>query len=84
VARFNDVHAFDYNSGGSERISMKFGELRVYCLELALTDFGLDPGRSESVQVYCACTTVQLSEKCDFRVSPFCQVVQKHKLFEVA
>jgi len=21
--------------------------------------------------------------KCDFRVSPFCQVVQKHKLFEV-
>jgi len=22
-----------------------------------------------------------LSEKCDFRVSPFCQVVQKHKLF---
>ena len=26
------------------------------------------------------CNTVQLSEKCDFRVSPFCQVVQKHKL----
>jgi len=25
----------------------------------------------------------QLSEKCNFRVSPFCQVVQKHKLFEV-
>jgi len=25
-----------------------------------------------------------LSEKCDFRVSPFCQVVQKHRLFEVA
>jgi len=24
-----------------------------------------------------------LSEKCDFRVSPFYQVVQKHKLFEV-
>jgi len=24
-----------------------------------------------------------LSEKCDFRVSPFSQVVQKHKLFEV-
>jgi len=30
------------------------------------------------------CNTIQLSEKCDFRVSPFCQVVQKHKLFEVA
>jgi len=25
-----------------------------------------------------------LSEKCDFCVSPFCQVVQKNKLFEVA
>jgi len=24
-----------------------------------------------------------LSEKCDFRVFPFCQVVQKYKLFEV-
>ena len=23
-------------------------------------------------------------KKCDFRVSPFCQVVQKHRLFEVA
>ena len=28
--------------------------------------------------------TVQLSEKCDFRVSAFCQVVQNHKLFEAA
>jgi len=34
-ARFNDVHAFGYNSAGSERIWMKFRELRVYCLELA-------------------------------------------------
>jgi len=25
-----DVHAFGYNSAGSERILMKFGELRVY------------------------------------------------------
>jgi len=42
----------------------------------------------------CACNTVQLlqrsrliqrlSEKCDFRVFPFCQVVQKHNSFEVA
>jgi len=30
------------------------------------------------------CNTIQLSEICDFRVSAFCQVVQKHKLFEVA
>ena len=48
VARFNDVYAFGYNSTGSERIWMKFSELRVYCLELALTDFGRDPRRSES------------------------------------
>jgi len=44
--------------------------------------------------VHCACNTVQLlqhsrliqhlSEKSDFRVSLFCQVYQKHKLFEVA
>jgi len=38
----------------------------------------------DSAQVHCMCNTIQLSEKCDFRVSPFCQVVQKHKLFEVA
>jgi len=30
------------------------------------------------------CDAIQVSEKCDFRVSPFWQVVQKHKLFEVA
>jgi len=39
--------------------------------------------QEDSAQVHCPCNTVQLSEKCDFRVSPFCQVVQKHKLFEV-
>ena len=48
VARLNDIHAFGYNSAGSERIWMKFGALQVYCLELALTDFGRDPHRSES------------------------------------
>ena len=35
VARLNDVRAFGYNSTGSERIWMKFGELRVYGLELS-------------------------------------------------
>jgi len=40
--------------------------------------------QEDSTQVHCACNTAQLSEKCDFRVSPFCQVMQKHKLFEVA
>ena len=39
--------------------------------------------QEDSAQVYCACNTVRLREKCDFRVSPFCQVVQKHNLFEV-
>ena len=50
VARLNDVHAFGYNSAGSERVWMKFGELRVYCLELSLTltNFGRDPFRSGS------------------------------------
>jgi len=40
--------------------------------------------QEDSVLVHCACNTVQLSEKCDFRVSQFRQVVQKHKIFEVA
>ena len=40
--------------------------------------------QEDSAQMHCAYNTVQLSEKCDFRVSPFCQVVQKHKLFGVA
>jgi len=48
VARLNDVQAFGYNSARSERIWMKFGALRVYCLELALADFGCDPRRSYS------------------------------------
>ena len=40
--------------------------------------------QEDSTQVHCVCNTIQLSEICDFRVSAFCQVVQKHKLFEVA
>ena len=48
VAHFNDVHAFGYNSAGSERIWMKFGVLRVHCLVLSLTNFGRDPRRSGS------------------------------------
>jgi len=32
MARLNDVDASGYNSAGSERIWMKFGELQVYCL----------------------------------------------------
>jgi len=39
--------------------------------------------QEDSAQVHCVCNTIQLSKECDFRVSPFCQVVQKHKLFEV-
>ena len=40
--------------------------------------------QEDNAHVHCARNTVQLSKKCDFRVSPFFQVVQKHKLFEVA
>jgi len=43
VARLNGVHAFGYNSTGSEPIWMKFGVLRVHCL----ADVGWDPRRSE-------------------------------------
>ena len=46
VARLNDVHAFGYNSAESQRIWMKFGELRAYGSELSLTNFGRDPRRS--------------------------------------
>ena len=48
VARLNGVHAFGYNSTGSERIWMKFGILWVHCLPLTLAYFGRDPRRSES------------------------------------
>jgi len=48
AAHFNDIQAFGYNSAGSQRIWTKFGTLRVYCLALALTDFGRDPRRNES------------------------------------
>ena len=40
MARLNDSRAFGYNSAGSERIWMKFGELRVYGLELSLQILG--------------------------------------------
>jgi len=40
--------------------------------------------QEDSAQVHCVCNTIQLSEKCDFCISPFWQVVQKHKLFQVA
>ena len=48
---------------------------------------GLKPVKAKAVdtaQVHCVCNTIQLSEICDFRVSAFCQVVEKRKLFEVA
>ena len=40
--------------------------------------------QEDSAHVQIVCNTIQLSEICDFRVSEFCQVVQKHKLFQVA
>ena len=32
--------------------------------------------QEDSAQVHCVCNTIQLSEICDFRVSPFCQVTE--------
>jgi len=40
--------------------------------------------QEDSAQVHCVYNTIQLSEICDFHVSVFRQVVQKHLLFEVA
>ena len=37
MARLNDVHAFGYNSAGSERIWMNFGALRVYYINYSNT-----------------------------------------------
>jgi len=76
VARFNDVHAFGYNSAGSERIWMKFSELRVCCLELALTDFGRDALRSDSGRpcgsfVFCRVNNARL---CRFRSAKFHEI----------
>jgi len=51
VARFNDVHAFGYNSAGSERIWTKFGELRVYYLELALMIMGAIRAEAKEVDL---------------------------------
>ena len=48
MARFNDVHASGYNCAGSVPIRTIFGVLRVYCFELALTNFGRDPRRSKT------------------------------------
>jgi len=65
VARFNDVHASGYNSAGSVRIRMKFGALRVHCLEMALSDFGRDPRRSKSGRAsrnyFCEVNNAQLN-----------------------
>ena len=47
-----------------------------------ITDDNFFP--EDSAQVHCVCNTIQLSEICDFCVSTFWQVVQKHKLLEVA
>jgi len=40
--------------------------------------------RNQAATGWIVASTNTPSEKCNFRVSPFCQVVQKHKLFEVA
>jgi len=39
---------------------------------------------AEVIARWCCQLIQHLSEKYDFRVSPFCHVVQKHELFEVA
>ena len=75
MARLNDVHAFGYNSAGSERIWMKFGEFRVRCLELVLTDFGRDPRRSESEPIlvfFCPVHNTRLTNFRSAKVHEIC------------
>jgi len=48
MVRFDDVHAFGYNSAGSEPIWIKCGALWVHYMLLALAHFGHDPCRSDS------------------------------------
>jgi len=80
LAPFNDVHAFGYNSTEGERIWMKFSELRVYCLELALADFGRDARRSESGRPCgnCFCQ-VNNSRLCRFSVSQISRTLQTRR-----
>jgi len=37
--------------------------------------------QEDSAQVHCVSNTIQLSEICDFRVSAFCQLVQRWDVF---
>ena len=53
TVRFHSVHAFGYNSAGSEPIWMKFGALWEHCLLLAVADFAHDPRRSNSEASFC-------------------------------
>jgi len=48
MARLNGVHAFGYNSAGSEPIWTKFGTLWVHSLPLAHAYCGRDRRRSQS------------------------------------
>ena len=63
-------------------VSVSLSVSLVCCIK-HITD-GIFFFQEDSAQVHCVCNTIQLSEICDFRVSAFCQVVQKHKLLEVA
>jgi len=48
MARIGGVHAFDYNSAGSEPIWMKSGALWLHFRGLALADFGRDSHSCDS------------------------------------
>jgi len=66
IARFNGVHAFGYNSAGSEPIWMTFRALWAHCLPLVLADFERNMRRRESERarqrfvVFCEVNNAQL------------------------
>jgi len=59
--------------------------VRRYIIHITDDNFSFRKTALRAVQLLQRSRPIQyLSEKCDFRVSLYCQVVQKHKLFEVA
>jgi len=76
MAHFDGVHAFGYNSAGSEAIWMKIGAVWVYCLPLSLARDTL-PSPSNYIEplimcVYSAWPSISCDLSLDKHVSTFC------------
>jgi len=61
--------------------------LHAQCTSALSCGFPISQGKAEDIKQlveFRQCANTALSEKCNLRVFPFCQVVQKHKLLKVA